>query len=132
MALNLSPELLIANYVKSATNGRIISVRLRRILTLIIIPLWVGLLIWSGIMTFQGVTAFRDVKRIENSIRETNKFYGDAHHTGVLELELYKAEDAKDLVYYLPAFLISSLLIPWLTLRLIFWIIDAENSKEAT
>ena len=132
MALNLSPEFLIANYVKSATNGRIISVRLRRILTLIIVPLWFGLLVFSGVATWQGITAFRDVKRIQNSIRETNKFYGDANHTGILEIELSRAVDAKDLVYYLPAFLIGSLLIPWLILRAIFWIIDTESTKEAT
>ena len=130
MRLNLSPELLIANYVKSATNGRIISVRLRRILTLIITPIWLGLLIWSGVMTYQGITAFRDVKRIENSIRETNKFYGDANHTGILEIELSRAKDYTDLVYYLPAFLIISILTPWLILRMIFWVIDADKVKE--
>jgi hypothetical protein len=132
MRLNLSPELLIANYIKSGTKGRIISVRLRRILTLIIIPTWLGFLVWSGAATYQGISAFNDVKRIENSIRETNKFYGDTNHTQLLELELYRAEDAKDLVYYLPVFLIVSLLIPWLILRIIFWIIDAESNKEAT
>lgn len=132
MGLNLSPELLIASYIKSATKGRIISVRLRRILTLIIIPVWLGLLVWSGVMTYQGIKAFRDVKRIENSISETNKFYGDANHVGILEVELSRAKDYTDLVFYLPAFLISSLLFPWIILRLTFWIIDAESNKEAT
>lgn len=130
MRLNLSPELLIANYVKSATNGRIISVRLRRILTLIIIPLWLGLLIWSGIMTSEGISAFKEVKKIENSIRETNKFYGDADHIGILEVELSRAEDSKDLIYYLPAFLVLGFIVPWVILRLIFWIIDADKAKE--
>lgn len=130
MRLILSPELLIAKYVKSATNGRIISVRLRRIMTLIIIPIWLGLLIWSAIMTYQGITAFKEIKKIENSIRETNKFYGDANHIGILEVELSRAEDSKDLIYYFPASLILGFIIPWVILRMMYWIIDADKAKE--
>ena len=142
MALRLSPELLVAKYVKSATNGKKISIRLKRVLTLILIPVWICGIVWSGYMTFQGLMAYQKIKKIEYSIRETNKNYSrynpntgsfttDQQYLNQLESRLAIQKDNRDLIFYLPAFLVIGFVIPWVILRLMFWIIDANNTKES-
>jgi hypothetical protein len=141
MPLKLSPEYWVMGFVKSATNGKNISIRLRRILTIILTPIWLGGLVWAGYMTYIGVTAYQKVKKIEHSIRETNKHYSqynpntgsfttDPYYLRKLESRLSIENDNKDLVYCLPAFLVIGFLVPWVLLRLIFWIVDADNTKE--
>ena len=140
MALKLSPEYWVGRFIKSATNGKSISVRLKRILTLILIPIWIGGLAWTGYMTYIGITAYQKVKKIEYSIRETNKFYSrynpntgsfttDPYYLNQLESRLAIQQDNKDLVYYLPLFLLIGFVLPWILLRLIFWIVDADKEK---
>lgn len=65
MALRFSPELMIARFIKSATNGRSITIRLRRILTLVIIPIWLLGLVWVVILYIDAINAIPKLKLIE-------------------------------------------------------------------
>lgn len=139
MASKLSPEYLIAKYIKSATNGRSISVRLRRILTLVLIPLWIAGLVWSGYMSYEGFKAIRKKNNIEEWLRYARLQYANnnpsmniSENPSILdsEMQLRTQKDRIDLVYYFPAFLVIGFIIPWIVLRLTFWIIDADKGKE--
>lgn len=141
MASIITPELWVAKYIKSATNGKTLSIRSRRILTLFLVPIWIAGLVWSVYMTYIGISAYQKVKNIEYSIRETNKFYSrynsnagsfttDPVYLERLESRLSVEQDNKDLIYYLPAFLIIGFILPWIILRLIFWIIDAKEIEQ--
>jgi hypothetical protein len=139
MKSNLSPELIIARLIKSATNGRIISVRLRRILTLIIFPIWVIGLSLAIYLLVQASSALSERDEVTNDIRiyegkaRTQKDLEWAYNERVFSLQ--KEQSTLDTtifhgfasVFY---FIILCFLLPWLILRITFWIIDADKVKE--
>jgi len=129
MAIKISPEIWIAKFVKSATNGRVITVRLRRILTLLILPIW---LLGLGITSYYcykaiiAIPKYNEEKEIMKSIGGVGYYYPTGYaNDEMISLE----EDIKgfiSIIYYLAICFI----IPWIILRLTFWIIDADNAKS--
>ena len=145
MAYSFSPEILVGNYIKSATNGRVISLRLKRILTLILIPLSIAATVYSAIMFYQGVTAIKKVEKLEKALRSErlnnshydwnygkSQFVPNSPFYTLWEQELRNAKDRIDLAYYSPLPISFLLVVPWIILRLVFWIIDAKETEEGS
>lgn len=140
MSLKLSPEHLVVKYINSATNGKVLSIRLGRLLTLIVFPLWIVSLAWAGIMTFEGIKSINKSKALEQSIRFERKnnshydynrstFVAETPYLEMLENKLRGERDKKNLIYYLPVCIVILLFIPWIVLRLIYWVVDSDKSK---
>ena len=138
MTINLSPEVLVRKYIKSATNGKVIPVRIGRLLTLILIPLWIGGVIWSGIMSLEGIKAINKTKRLEEAIRFERKnskpYYPnggtmlyESPYLQDLQQKLTVQQDKRDFVFYFPAYIIIAFILPWIIVKLIFWVIDAKE-----
>lgn len=108
MPLNLSPELLVAKYIKSATNGRSISVRLRRILSLAFIPIWI-------------FAIYKFISHIISTIHIRIR-YNDLYETGFLRMN-WPIHLGVTLQFF------AFIFLPWIILRVIFWIIDADKTK---
>jgi len=104
MARNLTPELLIARFFKSATRGRQLSGKLRRILTTILIPMW----------TILSVVCFI-------------KSYDEIQHnfTEDIYLPFFRIDER----WSFPLFILFAFIVPYLTLWLIFWIMDADKIR---
>ncbi len=135
MALKLSPDYLVVKYLKSATNGKSISIRLIRVVTLILI----ALLITGTIVTVNGYLKAKQAAKEYNQ----NKF-------GLMVLNAtYKNDNGKwdyQRDEYLGAmmrakrnmnwyefpiyFFLTCFIIPWICIRLSFWIIDAGMGKQ--
>lgn len=145
-----SPELWVARFIKSATNGKTISVRARRILTLIMIPLWLLGLVWCVTLCYDGTKAIftyyklKDeassdmgeyIKRgLEDQQRIARKMYHNPYLTLTYKPPDYEYEmkQAKEDILQLLAFPIYVLIFfvtPWIITRLVFWVIDADNAK---
>jgi hypothetical protein len=88
MALKLSPEHLVARYLRSATNGKVLSVRKNRILTLLIFPIWIIAIIIGGVATKDAIDAVPNYKAIQEFKRgpynhdndDKNPYGGHNHH----------------------------------------------------
>lgn len=65
MAMKLSPELLVTRYLQSAMNGKKLSLRLRRILTLVIIPIWLLGLFQVFVLSEDAVSAIPKYRAIQ-------------------------------------------------------------------
>lgn len=175
----ISPDLLIAKFIKGATNGRVVTIRTRRVLTLILIPVWLLGLLFTIPIFYEGckaANAYLDAKtdrgiryqdlpedysvghEMRKSMRE--RFLRNSHPADTLtaqewniiegkepepdwlkeQLESYTPpvdqaaiEDAKVNMLNLLALPLYGLLlfvIPWIVLRLIYWIVDADKAKE--
>lgn len=118
--MNLSPELLVAKYLRSATKGKMTSLKQIRTWTLILIILW-GFMLLST--TFHIYVAIKACPQFR---------FEREHYAGTLA-ELLPSE-AKDNVFGLIwiAYFILSMLIPWIVLRLKFWISEADKQTNAT
>lgn len=112
MALKLSPEFFVSKLIKLATNGRIISAKFRRILTIILIPVW-GLSIAHIIMS---------ILDIRTKINEHNRNPND-YPDYVLSHNL--REPIEIIIY-----MIVLIVVPWLLLRLVFWVYDAKEIEQ--
>jgi hypothetical protein len=135
MALKLSPENWIAGLVKSATNGRIISVRLRRILTLIIIPIWITGLVISiqGFFDARKATAYYNEQKarldyLNSTYRNDNGRYDNSRND--YQSGMNWAEGKMNGYYYGLYFILLCFIIPWLITRIAFWIIDAKEVEQ--
>lgn len=135
MAIKLSPEYWIGGLIKSATNGRVIPVKTKRILTSIIIPIWiVGLII-----CIQGFTEARKASKYYNEqkvrldalnstySRDNGKF---DNSRGDYLSGMRWAEEKMNGYYYGIYFLLICFVIPWVIVRLIFWVMDSDKTKE--
>jgi len=95
MALKLSPEFLVARFVKSATNGRKTSVKLSRILTIIVLPIWLGSIVIatdSYIQAFKAVPKYRTIQNFKKrginlADNDTNCFGGHSHLSATRDRE---------------------------------------------
>lgn len=137
--MKLSPEFLVAGLIKSATNGRIASVRLRRIITLIIIPVWIAgiaISIDGFITALDASTKYKEyewkLKRFNQSVRPDGYIYDNSFNQlkDDYQSEMWKYERKKDGYFYILYFLLICLIIPWVLTRIIFWIIDADKATE--
>ena len=175
----ISPDLLIAKFIKSATNGRVVTIRTRRVLTLILIPVWLLGLFFTIPIFYEGckaANAYLDAKtdrgiryqdlpedyyvghEMHKSMRE--RFLRNSHPEDTLtaeewniiegkepepdwlkeQLESYTPpvnqaaiDDAKAGMFNLlalPLYVLIFFALPWIVLRLIFWVIDADKAKE--
>ena len=104
MPSKLSPENIIANFIKSATNGRAVSPKLRRILTIIIFPIWV-----LGLAFYLWVTI--DMIMYNDMIKHPIRFLD--------------FDEAWSIIY----FILIAFIIPFIILKLTFWVIDADREK---
>ncbi len=137
MAINFSPEQLVAKYVKSATNGRSISIRLRRIITLFLFPLWIIAFAWSITMLYQGVSAINTAKKLDKAIKSEKYYYNyndgktqwipSSPYHELWQQNLMLAQGRIVLLYYSPLPILFLLLVPWIGLRLVFWIVNANE-----
>jgi hypothetical protein len=140
MAISLSPEHLVAKYIKSATNGRNISVRLRRIITLILIPIWIISLVWSISMLYQGVTAIRIAEKFDKAIKSegyhheyrngNSQIVPNSVYHDLWQEKLWEAQNNIDLTYYSLLPILFVFIVPWIILRLVFWVIDAKETEQ--
>jgi len=102
MPSKLSPEHIIARFIKSATNGRSVSPRIRRLITIIIFPIWViGLLfcLWISIDMI---------------------IYNEMIKHPILFLDF---DEAWSFLY----FILLAIILPFIILKLTFWVIDADK-----
>lgn len=111
MAIKLSPEYWVGGLIKSATNGRIISARLRRILTIILISIW-------ALSITQIIMSILDIKRELNA-------YNKNPHTYPEYILKHNLKEPIEIIIYVVLFMI----LPWLIIRLVFWVIDADKAK---
>jgi hypothetical protein len=138
MALKLSPEYLVAGYIGSATNGRILGPRLRRLLTVIIAPFWTLLLvglIFTSIGLYKSFTerseARQDLKEEVRQYNEGHLVYDEAYNNfgrAIERIESRTTYEIKEQIEIL-IYLVAALIAPWLILKLIYWIVDADKSK---
>lgn len=142
MPLKISPEYLVVKYINSATNGKVLPIRLGRILTLVIFPLWIVSLAWAGAMTFEGIKSLNKSEALEQSIRLERKnnsrydynrstFVTETPYLEMLENKLRVERDKKDLIYYLPTCIVILFFIPWVALRLIYWVADSDKTQTS-
>ena len=136
MNSKFSPELIVARYIKSATNGRILTVRMSRLLALIILPIWLVVFILSGIMMYDGIRSFVKLAEIEDhrkiSTANIQSSIDQSREISRIDDEYYYDKiqnDNRISVLFLPAFIVICFGIPWALLRLVFWIIDGDNTK---
>lgn len=114
--MKISPEHWVDKFIRSATNGRIVSVKLRRVLTLIVIPIWFLGLIYSLLWLYVGCV---------NGYIYWFRPLIEAYNKKIIFSELIFSLLA-------PAFyLLICFIIPWIIVRLIFWVIDADNVTKA-
>lgn len=143
MSLKLSPEIWVAKYVKSATNGRVISIKLRRILTLVIIPIWLVGFCFMVDYCYDAVIAISKYKKANESVQfhqnERKINYGFPANQSYLipqyesiENAIADREASKTKIYGFVSILYYVLvfyMIPWGILRIIFWIKDADKTN---
>lgn len=137
MALKLSPEYWISGLVKSATNGKKISVRLRRILTLIIIPLWIMGIAISVEGFIKAKEATHKYKHFKSRLESLNMMYpnDNGRFDGTRSdymASMNEAERNTGGYCYWIYFLLLCLIIPWVVARLVFWIIDAKEVGQVS
>lgn len=106
------PERLVHKFILSASNGRSVSPKIRRLLTLVVVPIWTLGLIYSLIWFVVGCI-------------EGKKYwfgtFDERYQVGVTYEELLLAVFAP-LIYFAICFF-----IPWTIIRLIFWVKDADK-----
>ncbi len=113
MALRLSPESWIAGLVKLST-GRVISAKFRRILTVILVSVW--------LLSFvQIIMSLLDIKREVNEHNKNPHIYPE-------HILKHNLREPIEIIIYM----IALIIVPWLLLRLAFWVIDADKPKEPT
>lgn len=174
MALTFSPESWVAGYIKSATKGTVISIRLRRILTLVFIPIWIGSIVFSIPSYMEAFKAVPKYNRLQELKKggigleyDDNNCYGghvhkswvndgeSTHQCGCFNSQFWmdmgignpdhrdsvdglfamaesnqKGELFKFLI--LPQLFLMFFAAPWLIIRVIYWIKDAEKITEET
>lgn len=134
MALKLSPEYMISKYAKSATNGRSISVRVSRIIILALVALLVVVIV----VTIQDYSKAKEATSRYNlnkaQLEAINRMYPndngkwDYARDEKLSGMAYAKADMN--WYYFPIyFLLILFIVPWVIIRLSFWIIDAGKEK---
>lgn len=111
----LSPELLVSRYIKSATKGRNVSIRTRRFLTLVLLPIWAMGLLWSLIAFYYGCL---------DTILYFNLSPADNFGNYVVFDEYLLC------IMAIPIYLCICFILPWVVVRLIFWIVDADKAHE--
>lgn len=112
MAFKLSPEYLVAKLVKMATNGRVISPIFRRILTIILVPFW--------ILLIRGI-----ILSIIN-IKEEVDIYNRAPKMYPKEYFQHNLREPIELIIIF----LTLIVLPWLIVRLIYWVIDADKARS--
>jgi hypothetical protein len=110
-----SPELWVARFIKSATNGKTVSIRVRRILTLIVIPIWLLGLIWSLLAFYIGCIETYQYFNLSPSDHFGNYVVIDEYMMRILAIPIY---------------LLICFATPWAITRLTFWIVDADKVRE--
>jgi len=113
MALRLSPESWIAGLVKLST-GRVISAKFKRILTIILVPVWL-------LSLAQIIMSLLDIKREVNEYNKNPHVYPE-------HIFKHNLREPIEIIIYM----IVLIVVPWLLLRLVFWVIDAEKVKESS
>lgn len=167
-----SSELLVARFIKSATNGRTVSIRTRRVFTLILVPIWLLGLAWSAPFFYDGCKSIieyfeirrnsripyeylsegtrkvmiRDAIRSESSIADTLDYttweiiegreqtpqwvIDKINRMSYRQDELDEAKSRMLGMLSLPFYIGVFFVMPWVILRLIFWIVDADKGNE--
>jgi hypothetical protein len=147
----ISPERLVAKFIKSATNGRTVSVRKRRILTLIAIPIWLLGFACCATCSYNGVKAiftYYEAKKnyspefdkyMEEDIKKMEPLAQKTYHNPYLKLryvpkdyesEMRRAKREMFQLLAIPVYLIVFFILPWVITRLVFWIVDADKVTE--
>ncbi|MGN6400970.1 MAG: hypothetical protein ACTHMD_10980 [Flavisolibacter sp.] len=121
MASKLLPEYWVSGFIKSATNGRTVTVKQRRLITLLAIPIWVIGLIVTIVLVYQAIAAWPHYIQAKSYY---DLYQSDYYNYFNLRYTVYAG--AISLVLYLFICFIA----PWTLLRLASWIKDADNVKE--
>lgn len=121
MARKFSPEFIIAGYFKSATGGRELRPLYRRILTIVIIPIWLCGFAWVSYMCYDGIMAEQYYQIHTHSYDAI--YYGSFGYMPEPRLVLDR--------FVFPAlyYLFFCYIGPWAIMRLVFWVVDADKAK---
>jgi len=140
MAFKLSPELWVAGFIKSATNGRVISVRFRRILSLIVLPFWILALVIFSLISYTLIINIKENINANHYIKEKISGRESSGDMSMQEYDPYNhmaesfrevettTSNIKELTWELIC-IVLILIAPWVLLRLTFWIIDADENS---
>jgi hypothetical protein len=148
---NITPEILVARYITSATKGRKTSIKTRRIITLILIPIWLLGLVWGVTLSYKGAKAIFTYyeaknnqspeldKQLQEDVKKMEPLAQRMYHNPYLTLsyapkdyesEMGKAKGEMFQLLALPTYFLLFFALPWVITRLVFWIVDAEKAKE--
>jgi len=135
MALQLSPEILVTKYIKSATKRKNIPLRLIRLFTLLMTLVWIiGLiLVIQGFIKAKDAT--KEYKQAKVRLEAINSMYPNDNGRFDMARDeqrsvMWEAERKTGGYYYGVYYLLICFIAPWIVLRLIFWIVDAKNAPE--
>ena len=161
--INLRPTALVDKFLKSATFGQKYTERTKRILTIVIIPIWFFGLTLCVINCIDGINGIQNYRIAEGLLQDIPNLEKNSaivsrqdnrESTRMLfpiNTELYQKLGVsdpqpwdtylpnramsiqKDKIYSLvniPIILCYFLLIPWLLLRLFYWIKKADNGTK--
>lgn len=135
MSLHITPEILVAKYIKSATNRRNISLRLIRLLTLLLFTVWIigfYLVIQGFINSRDATKEYRQAKvrleAIDSMYPNDNGRFDMVRYD--LRSAMLAAERKTDGYYFGIYYILICFIIPWVILRVVFWIVDAKEIEQ--
>lgn len=116
--------MVVARFVKSASAGRSVTVRMRRILTFIVIPFWLLGLTWTSINSYHATRSTISYYELKGEKRWHHDYGSNwPYH---IQLEYEKSGIVG--FWTIPLYVFVFFLLPWVIVRIVFWIKDADKT----
>lgn len=135
MSLHISPEILVAKYIKSATKRRNISLRLIRLLTLLLFTVWIigFYLVIQGFINSREAT--KEYRQAKVRLEALDSMYpNDNGRFDMVRFDLRSAMSAAERktggYYFGIYYILICFVMPWVILRVVFWIVDAKEIEQ--